>query len=167
VKEGINMRSIIPVLTFLALPILEIATFIYVGQAIGVFKTIGLVVLAAILGVAILRYQGLSAFRKINRDIRTGQPPAAGIANGFLIVVAGFLLILPGFITDAVGVLLMLPPVRHLVWGFVSRNMIVTTNFSGGFRRRKGREDYVDLSPEDYSRDDDRPGNDPRLRRPD
>jgi UPF0716 protein FxsA len=169
VKEGIDMRPIIPVLMFLALPILEIVTFIYVGSAIGVLKTVLLVIAAAVLGVAVLRYQGLSALRKINRDIQTGQAPEAGIANGFLVAIAGFLLIVPGFITDIIGLALLLPPVRRLVWGFVSRNMVVSYNYAGGFRRGKRREDFVDLSPDDYRRDDDepndRPGNNPRLDR--
>ena len=161
------MRPIIPVLAFLALPILEIVTFIYVGSAIGALKTVLLVVFAAILGVAVLRYQGLSAFRKINRDIQKGQAPEAGIANGFLVVVAGFLLIIPGFLTDAIGLLLMIPFVRRLVWGFVSRNMVVSYKYAGGFRRRQGRDDYVDLSPDEYTKDGDRQGTDPRLKRPD
>lgn len=164
------MRPIIPVLVFLALPILEIATFIYVGAAIGVLKTILLVVLSAIVGIAVLRYQGLSAFRKINRDIQTGHAPEVGIAHGFLIVIAGFLLIVPGFITDIVGLLLLLPPVRSLVWRFVSRNIIVNYSFRGrGFRRGRRGDDFVDLSPEDYRRKDEpenRQGNDPRLNRP-
>lgn len=165
------MRPIIPVLIFLALPILEIATFIYVGSAIGVLKTLLLIVSAAIVGVAVLRYQGLSAFRKINRDIQTGQAPEAGIVHGFLIMIAGFLLIIPGFITDLVGLLLLLPPVRSLVWKIVGRNMVVNYNFRGrGFRGGRNRDDFVDLSPEDYRRDDDQndtPRNDPRLNRPD
>jgi UPF0716 protein FxsA len=161
------MRAIIPLLVFLAMPILEIATFIYFGGAIGAFKTLLLVVLAAVIGVAVLRYQGLSAFRKINRDIQKGQAPEAGIVNGFLIMVAGLLLIIPGFLTDIAGLLLMIPLVRRLVWGFVSRNMVVSYKFAGGFRPGRRRDEFVDLSPEDFRRGDDLPGNDPRLHRPD
>ena len=165
------MRPIIPVLVFLALPILEIATFIYVGSAIGVLKTILLVILSAIVGVAVLRYQGLSAFRKINRDIQTGHAPEVGIIHGFLIMIAGILLIVPGFITDVFGLLLLLPPARTLVWHFVSRNVIVNYSARGhGFRRGRGRDDFVDLSPKDYRREDNdakkKGDDDPRLKPP-
>ena len=161
------MRSIIPLLVILALPILEIVTFIYVGGAIGALNTVLLLVLAAILGVSVLRFQGLSAFRKINRDIQRGQAPEAGIANGFLLVIAGFLLVVPGFLTDIIGLLLLIPLVRRLIWGLVSRNMVVSYKFAGGFRRHRQREDFVDLAPEDFHRDDAQPKDGPRLHRPD
>jgi UPF0716 protein FxsA len=112
----------------------------------------------------ILRYQGLDALRKVNRDIRQHRPPAEGIVDGFMIVIASFLLIIPGFISDIVGLLLIVPPIRHLIWRLFGRGMNVT--YSRGFRRRK-RDDYVDLSPEDFRRQDDRPSPNPRLREPD
>ncbi|MBL0374159.1 FxsA family protein [Rhizobium sp. KVB221] len=161
------MRSIIPVLGFLALPIAEIAAFIYVGQSIGVLRTIGLVVLSAIVGVSVLRYQGLSAFRKINREIRSGQPPEQGLADGFMIAIAALLLIVPGFITDIIGLLLLVPPLRRMIWIYASRNMRVTTYYGGHRRGRRRPDDYVDLSPEDYRREDDAPSNGPRLDKPD
>lgn len=148
------MPAIVPLFVILAFPILEIATFVYVGQWLGVWNTVGLVILAAILGVVILRSQGLGALRKINRDLRRAQPPAEGIVDGFMIVVASILLIIPGFLSDVVGLLLIIPPVRHLVWRLFGRNINVRT-YSTGFRRRPRRDDFVDLSPEDYRRQDD------------
>jgi UPF0716 protein FxsA len=159
------MPALVPLFVLLAFPILEIATFVYVGQWLGVWKTIGLVVLAAILGVAILRHQGLGALKKINKDLRRAQPPAEGIVDGFMIVIASFLLIIPGFLSDVVGLLLIVPPVRHLIWRLLGRNINVV--YAGGFRRGKRRDDFVDLSPDDFRRqDDDLPSN-PRLRKPD
>ena len=117
------MPPIIPVLFFLALPIAEIAAFIYVGQAIGVLNTIGLVILSAFVGVAVLRYQGLSAFRNINRAIRRGEPPELRLADGFLIALAAILLIVPGFFTDLLAIVFMLP------W---SRNWLIR-RFAGAF----------------------------------
>jgi UPF0716 protein FxsA len=159
------MPAIVPLFVLLAFPILEIATFVYVGQWLGVWRTVGLVVLAAVAGVAILRYQGLGALRKVNRDIRLHQPPEQGIIDGFLIVIASFLLIIPGFLSDVVGLLLIVPPIRHLIWRLFGRSINVT--YSRGFRRGWRRDDYVDLSPDDFRRDDDRPSSDPRLRKPD
>lgn len=155
------MPAIVPLLVLLAFPILEIATFVYVGQWLGVWKTVGLVILAAIVGVAILRYQGLGALRRINRDLRRAQPPARGIVDGFMIVIASFLLILPGFISDVAGLLLIIPPIRHLVWRLWGRSINVT--YSSGFRRGHRRSDYVDLSPEDFRRQERGPSSDPRL----
>jgi len=145
---------------------LAIATFVYVGQWLGVWRTIGLVILAALVGVAMLRYQGVGALRKINRDLKRAHPPAAGIVDGFMIVVASLLLIIPGFLSDIVGLLLLIPPVRHLVWRLWGRSVNITT-FSTGFRHRRRRDDFVDLSPEDFRREDDSTPSDRRLREPD
>lgn len=154
------MPAIVPLFVLLAFPILEIATFVYVGQWIGVLNTVGLVVLAAVLGVAILRYQGLDALRKINQDIKLHRPPARGIANGFMIVIASFLLIIPGFISDIAGLLLLVPPVRKLIWRLIGRR--INVSYNARYRRGRQRDDFVDLSKDDYRRDDD-PRSDPRL----
>jgi UPF0716 protein FxsA len=160
------MPAVVPLFLFLALPIVEIALFVYVGQWLGVWKTIGLVILAAVLGVAILRYQGLGALRKINRDLRKARPPADGIVDGFMIVVASLLLIIPGFLTDFLGLLLIIPPVRQFVWRLWGRSVRIRTHTS--YSRRGGRrEDVLDLPPEDFRRDD-KPSDPPhRLRDPD
>ena len=160
------MPAIVPLFVLLAFPILEIATFIYVGQWLGIWRTVGLVILAAVLGVAILRYQGLGALRKINKDLRRAQPPAEGIVDGFMIVVASFLLIIPGFLSDIAGLLLIVPPIRHLIWRLLGRTINVRS-YSTGFRRGKARDDFVDLSPDDFSRQDDDSSSNPRLRKRD
>jgi len=159
------MPALVPLFVLLAFPILEIATFVYVGQWLGVWTTVALVVLAAILGVAILRYQGLDALRKINQDIKLHRPPARGIANGFMIVVASFLLIIPGFLSDIVGLLLLVPPVRQLIWRLVGRR--INVSYHTRYRRRRRQDDFVDLSKEDYRRNDNSPSSGPRLREPD
>ena len=159
------MPAIVPLFVLLAFPILEIATFVYVGQWLGVWKTVGLVIFAAVAGVAILRYQGLGALKKIDKDLRRAQPPAEGIVDGFMIVVASFLLIIPGFLSDLVGLLLIIPPVRHLVWRLLGRSINVT--YSRNFRRGRRRNDFVDLSPEDFQRQDEPPSHSPRLQEPD
>jgi UPF0716 protein FxsA len=159
------MPAFVPLIVLLAFPVLEIATFVYVGQWLGVWRTVGLVVLAAVAGVAILRYQGLGALRKVNRDIRLHKSPERGIVDGFMIVIASFLLIIPGFLSDIVGLLLIIPPIRHLIWRLFGRSINVT--YSRGFRRGWRRDDYVDLSPDDFRRQDERPSGNPRLREPD
>jgi UPF0716 protein FxsA len=147
---------IIPILLILA-PVIEIAVFITVGQAIGVWKVVALIVLSAVVGIMLLRYKSLSVLKKINREIRQGQTPEAGLFDGFLIVAGAILLIIPGFVSDVIGLLLLIPFVRGGVWRFI-KSRVTVTGFSmgggaGGFRgRRRQQEDVVDLPPEDFQR---------------
>jgi UPF0716 protein FxsA len=102
-------------LIFVGLPILEIALFVEVGGAIGLFPTLAIVLVTGVLGVMLVRRQGLRALDRARADMEAGRDPLDPIANGALILVAGILLILPGFFTDTLGLLLMIPPVRRLV----------------------------------------------------
>jgi UPF0716 protein FxsA len=122
------------VLTFLLLPIVEIALFVKVGGIIGVLPTISLVLLAVVLGMAIVRHQGLSTLDQLTRDLENGRGDGDRLAHGALKVVAGVLLILPGFFTDAVALLLLIPPIRTLLirWGASK----VTVRAAGVVRRR-------------------------------
>ena len=122
------------VLTFLLLPIVEIALFVKVGGIIGVLPTISLVLLAVVLGMAIVRHQGLSTLDQLTRDLENGRGNGDRLAHGALKVVAGVLLILPGFFTDAVALLLLIPPIRTLLirWGASK----VTVRAAGVVRRR-------------------------------
>jgi UPF0716 protein FxsA len=144
---------LIPVL-LLFVPAIEIVVFIKVGQAIGAWKVIGLVFASAILGALLLRYQSIGVIRRLDRDLRQGRTPDASLFDGFLIVVGGVLLIIPGFVTDAVGLLLMIPLVRRLVRNFIKSRVMVKgfSSYRGGFRRGRQQDDVVDLSPEDFER---------------
>ena len=147
---------IIPILLILV-PVIEIAVFIYVGQAIGVWKVIALVFLSAIVGAMLLRYQSLGVLKKINRDIRQGQTPEVGLVDGVLIVIGALLLIIPGFVTDVIGLLLMIPFVRGAIRHFVRSRIKVTSFRTGGPRGRSSRQGrsedgVVDLSPKDFER---------------
>lgn len=104
---------------FVLVPIIEIALFIQVGGAIGLWLTLGIVVLTALAGTLLVRAQGLATLRDLQRSLRGGGDPVGPIANAALILVAGVLLLTPGFFTDAVGFALLLPPVRAVVikWG--------------------------------------------------
>jgi UPF0716 protein FxsA len=103
------------ILIFVGLPILEIALFVEIGGAIGLLPTLAIILLTAILGTAIVRWQGLRALDRLRASVETGGDPVGPIAHGALILVAGVLLVLPGFFTDALGLLLLVPPVRGLL----------------------------------------------------
>jgi UPF0716 protein FxsA len=102
-----------PLLLFLLLPIAEIAVFAQVGDWIGALPTVGLVILSGIAGSLLLRQQGLSALRRAQEAATRGESPAGAVFEGFCIMVAGVLLIIPGFLTDIVGILLFVRPVRN------------------------------------------------------
>ncbi len=132
-------------LTFLLLPIVEIALFIKVGGLIGVLPTILLVLLAMAAGAALIRRQGLRALDRLAADLENGRGDGDRVAHGALIVIAGFLLIVPGFFTDALALLLLIPPVRSQLirWG-ASR---LTVRAAGVVRRRptpRGWEEPID-----------------------
>jgi UPF0716 protein FxsA len=99
-------------LIFLTVPIVEIALFIQVGGWIGLWPTLGLVVLTAIAGTALMRAQGMRALDRLRATLAAGGDPTEPIAHGALVLIAGMLLLTPGFFTDTVGLLLLLPPVR-------------------------------------------------------
>ena len=128
-------------LPLLLLPIIEIALFITVGGAIGVLPTILLVILSAILGSWVMRRQGLAAMADLQQAVTELRDPAAPLAHGALVMLAGMLLVLPGFFTDAIGLALLMPAVRQLLIARLGRRVRVRTEGLGpGFAdvRRRG-----------------------------
>lgn len=102
-------------LLFIVLPILEIALFIEVGGLIGLWPTIGLVILMAVAGSWLLRTQGLQALDEVRGAMNGMRDPTGALAHGALIVLAGLLMITPGFFTDILGLSLLVRPVRSAV----------------------------------------------------
>jgi len=146
------LKRLIP-LFVLVLPLIEIAGFVIVGRQIGVLATIGLVLLAAVVGGMMMRLQGLGLLNRLKRELEAGKDPGRELAHGAMVLLAGILLMVPGFFTDIVGLLLFVPPVRDLAWRFVRRRVQVTSfaSFSSGFARPRDRGPTIDLDAEDYS----------------
>lgn len=92
---------------------------ITVGSQIGALPTIGLVLLTAVVGLALLRQQGISTLLKANQRMQTGQIPAQEMAEGIFLAVGGALLLTPGFITDAIGFACLIPGIRKVLLGLV------------------------------------------------
>jgi UPF0716 protein FxsA len=124
-----------------ALPFAEIAGFVVIGGRIGVLATLAWVVLTAMLGLALIRRQGLDALGRARAALRRGESPTAELADAALVSLAGVLLLLPGFVTDAFGLVLALPPVRRRV---VAR---MRARFRAG--RRPGRP-MIELDVHEY-----------------
>lgn len=136
---------------FLLLPLLEIAGFVVVGSRIGALATVGLVIASAILGALLLRIQGIGALRRAQVQAQAGGAPDREIVHGAMIVLAGLLLIVPGFITDIIGLLLFLPPVRDLAWNAIrSRIVVVGTGFSMRGAQARRETKVIDLDERDY-----------------
>ncbi len=100
------------VLVFIVVPIAELYVIIQVGELIGVWPTLLLLLLDAVLGSWLLKHQGRSAWRRFNQALAERRMPAKEVADGFLIIFGGALLIAPGFITDIFGILLLVPVTR-------------------------------------------------------
>jgi UPF0716 protein FxsA len=109
-------------LLFIVLPILELYVIIQVGHAVGVFPTLGLLLLSAVLGAALLRSQGRSVWRQFNETMAAGKVPAREVFDGAMIILGGALLLTPGFITDLFGIFLLLYPGRALIRSLIKRS---------------------------------------------
>src|SRR4051794_21256300 len=101
-------------LLFLIVPIAELAIIIQVGQAIGVWWTIALLIGDSLLGAWLMRSQGRAAWRRFNAAMGSGRVPAREVLDGVLVIFGGALLLTPGFISDILGILLLLPPTRAI-----------------------------------------------------
>ncbi|AOS97365.1 phage T7 F exclusion suppressor FxsA [Microbulbifer aggregans] len=147
-------------LLFIAVPILEMWLLITVGREIGALPTIGLVLLTAVVGLALLRRQGLSTVLRAQQKMQVGELPAREMAEGIFLAVGGALLLTPGFFTDALGFACLIPGLRQLVLGRLLRHVVVVrgTGYPPGGqygpRRNPGRESDSDIIEGEYSRDD-------------
>jgi UPF0716 protein FxsA len=126
-------------LLFAILPIIEIAVLINVGEQIGGWYTVAIVILTAFAGAHLVRQQGLSTLMQAQQKMQTGSIPGQEMAEGLLLVIAGVLLVTPGFITDGLGFLLTLPVTRPLIAKSLLKNMsmkVMDPNFQGNFTQQ-------------------------------
>jgi UPF0716 protein FxsA len=150
--------SLIP-FALIVIPIAEIAAFITIGGEIGVLPTLGLVLVTAIIGTALLRWQGIGILNRIRAETDAGRVPGRDLVHGAMILVAGVLLLTPGFVTDTLGFLLFVPAIRDAAWNFLkTRITVVASNtvFKSGEKGPQrpgpgGRGPVVDLDAGDYS----------------
>ena len=103
------------VLLFIVVPIVELYVIVQVAGGIGVLETIGLLIVVSVVGAWLVRREGLGVLRKVQTQLASGEMPTKQIVDGGLIMFAGALMLTPGFVSDAVGVLLLIPPTRIAV----------------------------------------------------
>ncbi len=162
-------------LIMIAVPIGEIAVFIQAGDIFGLWITLGVVVLTAIIGTAFLRFQGLGVLRRVQESLARGDMPVGEMFDGLCLLVAGALLLTPGFITDSVGFVLLITPLRRTIAtqiaGYLLRSGRAASWSSGEARGMHGHHaphngshqggvvidgDYEHVATDEDSYDDDR-----------
>jgi UPF0716 protein FxsA len=102
-------------LLFLVVPFIELYVLIQVGHAIGAPETILLLIAVSMVGAWLVKREGLATLERVRRRVDAGEVPGRELVDGLLVLLAGVLLITPGFLSDVVGILLLLPPVRAVV----------------------------------------------------
>jgi len=148
----------IPLTLILLFPIAEIFAFVEIGRLLGGWLTVLWVIFSAVAGFTLLRFHGLMAMRRMQASILGGELPARTMFNSALMFLSAILLIIPGFISDALALLLMLPPVRWLLVRLMMRRMVP---FPQGHDPHFRRSDTIEG---EYRREDDEGGHNPRLK---
>ena len=132
---------------FIAVPLIEIALFIQVGGLIGLWPTLGIVILTAILGTWLVKAQGRLALGQLRNSFERLDDPSEPLAHGAMILISGALLLTPGFFTDIVGFSLLAPPVRSAVFLWLKKRVKVQRFDMGsqaGFTQRTTRPRFDD-----------------------
>jgi UPF0716 protein FxsA len=127
------------VVVFLVVPLVELYVLIQVGSAIGALNTIALLLLMGVLGGWLMKREGLGVVRRVQSQLRSGRAPTTEVVDGFLILFGGALMLTPGFLSDALGLALLIPPVRAVVRASVSRRMRLRV-LGGPGDRDRGRD---------------------------
>ena len=126
-----NLKKIEPFmrllfLVFLVVPIVEMLLLFEVAEHIGGLSTVGLVVLTAVIGIQVLKQQGLSTITRAQQRLESGELPGKEILEGLFLAVGGALLLTPGFITDTLGFLFLIGPTRQLLVRWLIRSGRIT-----------------------------------------
>lgn len=112
-------------LLFIFIAVVEIYFFILVGEAIGVWPTLALVVLSAIIGIQLLQNRSVKAIQQARNMAENGQLPTEPLIRGILSIISGFLLLLPGFFTDILGLILLLKLPKNILIAWLESRMRV------------------------------------------
>ncbi|KIN65754.1 FxsA protein [Sulfitobacter noctilucae] len=133
-------------IAFIAVPLIEIALFIQVGGLIGLFPTLAIVLVTAVLGTYLVRTQGATALGQLRSSFSDMRDPTEPLVHGAMIVFAGALLLTPGFFTDAVGFALLVPGIRQSAYKAIRARVNVHSFSSRGSdpRRPDPRGDVID-----------------------
>ncbi len=153
-------------LLFAILPIIEIAILINVGDQIGGWYTVAIVILTAFAGAHLVRQQGINTLMQAQQKMQSGTMPGQEMAEGLLLVIAGVLLVTPGFITDGIGFLLSLPMTRPLIAKGLVKHLslkVINPSFDGNFAQHQHNPSSTgqseDIIEGEFERKDKQPAN--------
>jgi UPF0716 protein FxsA len=136
-KDGGMVRFVIGLLLIL-LPVLELALLIRIGQAVGVWATLALVVGAVLVGSAIISRQSLKVLHQTLQAMSEGRAPASSVLDGLFLLLAGGLLLMPGLISDVLAFILLVPPVRRAIARWSIRQVLYRTDVDFDDARQPG-----------------------------
>ncbi|MEM6490955.1 MAG: FxsA family protein [Pseudomonadota bacterium] len=137
------MKTLLALAALIALPLSEVAVFAWSGEQLGIWTTVGLVLLTAAIGVAMIRTQGLALLRRAQAAANRRESPQREIVEGAALALAGVCLLAPGFITDSIGFALLIPPLR----GALAQRVVDLGRRRGPNRSVIIDVDYQDVSP--------------------
>lgn len=107
---------------FIVIPIIELVLIIQVGQALGAWNTIGLLIIDSLIGAWLVKHQGLGLLKRSRERLQKGEMPSYEIFSGIAILFAGALMLTPGFLTDVFGLIILIPPIRSVAIAGIRRN---------------------------------------------
>jgi UPF0716 protein FxsA len=140
-------------LLLIVVPIAEIALIIQVGEWIGVWWTIALLLADALLGSLLLRTQGRAVWRRFSVAVGEGRIPHREVLDGVLVIFGGALMLAPGFITDVFGALFLFPPTRALMRRLLVRRAVLRIVGTPRTPARNGRPDDIEATAVDVDPD--------------
>jgi UPF0716 protein FxsA len=116
---------------FIIIPIIEISVLMQVGELLGMWPTIGIVILSAWVGAKYVRQQGIATLQLVQTKMAQGEMPSSEIVTGLMLLVAGVLLVTPGFVTDILGLSLLVPKFREVIAASVQKNIHINAHAAG------------------------------------
>ena len=137
---------------FMIVPLIEIAFFVIIGNAIGLWPTLLGVLLTAVAGSLVLKWQGQALFTEIRSTMAQGILPARALGDAMMVGIAGVLLLTPGYFTDLLGILLLIPPVRVAIYAFLKSRIAIVSPVPNAYGRdpRATRPGTIDLDSKDW-----------------
>lgn len=141
------------IILFVLIPLAEIYAFITVGEEIGVFKTLLLCVLTAIIGGVLVKKQGVETLMKVQTSFQGGKLPVDALFDGICLVIAGALLLTPGFVTDIAGFLLLFPPFRVFLSSLAVKSGKFSVHTPSNNQQRQQGDDIIEGDYEKVSND--------------
>lgn len=140
----------------IVLPFVELWVIIQVSHSAGVLPTIALLIAISVVGTSMIKREGLKVYREFTAAIARGQEPSTQVVHGVCLLAAGVFMLAPGFISDAVALLLLLPPTRRIIARVVlrgsrSRITVIRATHSGPIVETRGHlgssRDVIDVEP--------------------